>query len=220
MLNVKFLIFNCFCVVFLFGYEANSITGAELEQLKVIDKKIYDLSIQDIDYDYLEIIEFIFKNISYDIKYSKLKITATARSGINSNDTIRDDGTISTNRQNNFIGINLTYPIFDKKESNQRAKEIINIKNLITKDVQDYFKSKLELLELETENKILIQLEIRNKARKLDGVGGFDDWLKTINEIKQNRFKIGYKKLEVIKLKQKLLNYVKPNLMDELKGML
>ena len=62
MLNVKFLILNCFCVVFLFGYEANSVTGAELEQLRVIDKKIYELSVREIDYNF-EKIAFLYLEI-------------------------------------------------------------------------------------------------------------------------------------------------------------
>jgi len=83
-MNVKFLILNCFCVVFLFGYEANSVTGAELEQLKVIDKKIYELSVREIDYSFEKIAFFIFRNLSYDLDYVRLKISSSANIRTNS----------------------------------------------------------------------------------------------------------------------------------------
>jgi len=203
-MNVKFLIINYLLVGLIFGYDANTITLNEIKQLKVIDKNIYDLSSKDTKVDFVQVVHFIFLHLNYDIDFTRLKINATAR---------------ATNKTKT-LGINLTYPIFDRKESNTRAKDIIKLKNDITKNVKSYFKIKLELQELEDEVLILTQLEIRDKARKLDGVGGFNDWLKTINDIKKTKFNIGFKKLELIEAKQILLNYVKPNTTMKLKKIL
>jgi len=219
MLNFKFLMLNIF-IVSLFGYEANSVTADEMEQLKVIDKKIYDLSVCNIDVNYVQVVQFIFLHLGYDIEFTRLKINATAKSSINSRDTTRDDGTTSMNRNNSYVGLNLVYPLFDRKEHNDRKKEIIKVKNDITKNVKNYFKIKFELQELLTESLILKQLEIRDKARKLDGVGGFKDWLATINKIKQTKFDIGFKKLELQETKELLLNYIKPNATNKLKELL
>jgi hypothetical protein len=220
MLNYKFLILNYLLVGLLFGYEAKNITSQELKQLKTIDDEIYKLSTIDIDIKSSEVIFFIFRNISYDLEYSRLKINLIANAKANTTDTKADDGTITTHKTNGYVGINLSYPLFDRKEKNNRIENIIKEKNSITKDVKNYFKIKLELQELEDEVLILTQLEIRDKARKLDGVGGFNDWLKTINDIKKTKFNIGFKKLELIEARQILLNYVKPNAIMKLKKIL
>jgi hypothetical protein len=207
-------------VTFLFGYEAKKVTTDEMRQLQVIDNKIYELSVKDVDVDYLQITRFIFLHLNYDIEFVRLKISSSANMRTNSTDTIRDDGTTSRDRNTASIGINLTYPLFDRKEFNNRKKEIIKVKNDVTKNVKNYFKIKFELEELQSEALILEQLEIRDKARKLDGVGGFKDWLNTINKIKQTKFKIGFKKLELIESKQLLLNYIRPGNRTKLKEML
>ena len=219
-MNVKFLILNCLLVSLVFGYEANSITQAELKQLKKLDKEIYILSTQDSKDNFLEVIHFIYRYLNYDLHYSKLKISSNANLRSSTSNTINNNGSSNSDRNSASIGLSLTFPIFDQKEKMQRRKEIINLKNQITKDVNDYFTTKAEYEELQNQNEILKYIEIRDKARKLDGVGSFNNWFNTMKSIKKNRYDTKYKLLELLQKKQLLLNYVRPNAINKLKELL
>ena len=220
-LRIKKIIFALiFISNFLFGYDANSITKAELKQLKKLDREIYKLSIQDSKDNFLEVIHFIYRHLNYNLNYSRLKISSNANLRSSTSKNNYDSGTTTSDRNSGAISISLTYPIFDPKEKAQRQKEIINIKNQITKDVTDYFTTKAEYEELENQNEILKYIEIRDKARKLDGVGSFNDWFSTMKSIKKNRYDTKYKLLELLQKRELLLNYVNPNATEQLKRLL
>ena len=85
------------------------------------------------------------------------------------------------------------------------------MKQKIIKEVQSYFKLKAKFHDLQIELKILTQLEIRAKARKLDGVGGFKDWLDVIKDIKKVNYDLTLTDLELSEKQQTLTSYVLSN---------
>jgi hypothetical protein len=222
MLSVKFLILNVLFTGVLFGgeYEAKKITKIEYDELQKIDKTIYSLATKTKEYDNVEVANYIYQNLAYDLDFSRLKITSSANLRQSSSDTIYNNTDLTTDRNSYSAGISLTYPLFDKKESNDRKKEIISLKQKIIKEVQSYFKLKSKLDDLKLEYKILTALEIRTKARKLDGVGGFKDWLNVLKDIKKTNHDITDTSLELSQKMQILLSYVKPLNEMKLKGML
>jgi hypothetical protein len=222
MLNVKFLILNVVSIGVLFGgeYEARKITKIEYEDLQTIDKNIYDLSVETKTYDTKKVANFIYLNLGYDLDFTRLKITSSANIRHSSSDTVYSSTDITTDRNSYSTSINLTYPLFDKKESNSRKKDIITLKQKIIKEVQNYFALKAKLHDLQIELKILTALEVRAKARKLDGVGGFKDWLDVIQDIKKNNYDITTTDLELKEKKQILMSYVRVSRQETIKGML
>lgn len=208
----------------LFGtdYEAKKITKVEYQDLKAIDKNIYDLSIEQKSYDTKKVATFIYLNLGYDLDFTRLKITSSAniRHGSTQGTTVYNENGVTTDRNSYSASVNLSYPLFDKKESNDRKKQIITIKQKIISEVRSYFKLKAKLHDLVIEQKILTQLEIRAKARKLDGVGGFKDWLDVIREIKKTNYDLTIVNLEVSEKAQVLMSYVISVRQQSLKGML
>jgi len=211
-MNVKFLILNILLINLLCGseYEAKKITKTEYKKLQKIDKTIYEFSIKTQEYDSVSVANYIYQNLAYDLDFTRLKITSSANLKHNSSDTVYNTTDVETNKNSYSASINLTYPLFDKKESNDRKKQIVTIKQKIIREVQKYFKLKAKLDDLKLEHKILTALEIRAKARKLDGVGGFKDWLDVLKDIKKVNFDITDTSLELSEQKQVLLSYVKP----------
>ena len=223
MFNVKFLILNYLLITLLFSYEANSITKQELQQLKKIDEQIYKLSSNKDDEkedNSLEVIHFIYRNLRYDLDYSKLKITTNANVKSSTTQNSSYENQTTQDKTSGNIMLSLTYPLYDKKEEKQREQEIIKLKNQIAKDVTDYFTLKFEYEELKSENKILKLIETRDKARKLNGMGSFSDWLNTVKSLKKNKYDMKYKHLELIQKKQTLLNYIKLNEINNLENLL
>lgn len=204
----------------LFGYDAKKITHDEFEDLKVIDKNIYDLSIETKVYDIKKVVHFIYTNLGYDLDFTRLKITSSANIKHSSSDTVYNSTDVITDRNSYSASVNLSYPLFDKKESNDRKKQIITLKQKIISEVRNYFKLKAKLHDLQIELKILTLLEIRAKARKLDGVGGFKDWLTVIKDIKKINYDITVTSLELSQKAQVLLSYIIASKQDILKEML
>ena len=221
-MNVKFLILNALLICALFGteYEAKKITKNEYQDLKAIDKNIYDLSVVQKTYDTKKIANFIYLNLAYDLDFTRLKIISSANIRHNSSDTVYNENDRTIDKNSYSASINLSYPLFDKKESNDRKKQIIILKQKIIKEVQNYFKLKAKLHDLQIELKILTQLEIRAKARKLDGVGGFKDWLDVIKDIKKTNYDLTLTDLELKEKMQTLMSYILFSRQQNLKGML
>ena len=219
-MNVKFLILNILLMSGMFGYEATKLTKKEFEELKNIDKKIYDLSLEIKTYDTAKVANYIYLNLGYDLDFTRLKITSSANIRHNSSDTIYNENDITTDKNSYSTSINFTYPLFDKKESNERKKQIITLKQKIIKETQSYFKLKAKLHDLQIEKKILLALEIRAKGRKLDGVGGFKDWLDVLKDIKKVNYDITNTSLELSQKRQILLSYVKSSNEIKLENML
>lgn len=216
MLNVKFLILNVliFGVVlsFVFGadfkadYKANTVTNADKEALKRLDEKLYKLVNETAKKeDQLRVVsDFIYKNLRYDLDYSRVTVTASA-SGTTLNSSTYDG---DTNRNKLQAGITLSYPLFDAKENNERKKTIITVKQKISADVKAYLLLEAKIHDLDIALLIQQQLEIRAKARKLEGVGGFDDWLKIIQEIKKIKEDLSKSTIEKQESKEVLLSYL------------
>jgi len=216
MLNVKFfsqrvlstIILNTLVVVFVFGgdYKANTVTNTDKEALKRLDDKLYKLVNETAKKeDQLRVVsDFIYKNLRYDLDYSRVTVTASA-SGTTLNSSTYDG---DSNRNKLRAGITLSYPLFDAKENNERKKTIITVKQKISADVKAYLLLEAKIHDLEIALLIQQQLEIRAKARKLEGVGGFDDWLKIIQEIKKIKEDLAKSKIEKQESKEILLSYL------------
>ena len=209
-------------VSFLYGldYEAKKMTENEFKKLQKLDRQIYDLSVKQKSYDIKKVVNFIYLNLGYDLDFTRLKITSSANVRHSSSDTVYNSTDTTINKNRYSASLNLSYPLFDKKELNDRKKQIITLKQKIISEVQNYFKLKAKLHDLQTELKILTVLEIRAKARKLDGVGGFKDWLGVIKDIKKTSFDITVASLEVSEKAQVLKSYVIPSRQVALKDML
>ncbi len=217
-MNVKFfsqrvlstIILNVLVLGLLFGtnagagandYQANKITSEDKANLKRLDDKLYKLINKSKSFEDKKISDFIFKNLSYDLDYSRLTVTASTSATTLNSSTYDGD----TNRNKLQAGVTLSYPLFDKKEENDRKKTIITVKQKISSDVKNYL---LLVAKLEDQQIALIinqQLEIRAKARKLEGVGGFDEWLKVISDIKTTKEAISKTVIEKQEAKEILM---------------
>jgi len=223
-MNMKSFIIHIFLLSAVFGaeYESKKITKTEYQDLVDIDKNIYDLSVKIKRYDTNQVAHFIYANLGYDLDFTRLKITSTAnvRHSSAEGTSVYNETEIVTKRNSYSAGLSLTYPLFDKKESNDRKKQIILLKQKIIKEVQSYFKLKAKLDNLQLELKILLALEKRAKARKLDGVGGFNDWLTVIKDIKKANHDITDTNIELSEKSQILISYVIQKKEMKLKDML
>ena len=84
----------------------------------------------------------------------------------------------------------------------------------------DYFLLKAALKDMEMQKEILLDLEIRTKSRKLAAVGSYDDWLKTVNDIRKINMDITKGEIELSESKQILLNFVNAHATAQLEEML
>ena len=209
-----------FSLVYGSDYKAKQITKKDLVDIDLIDKNIYDLSVKQKNYDTKKVATFIYLNLGYDLDFTRLKITSSANIRHSSSDTVYNENDVMTNRNSYSASVNFSYPLFDKKELNDRKKQIITIKQKIISEARNYFKLKAKYEDLKIELKILTQLEIRAKARKLDGVGGFKDWLDVIKNIKKVNYDLTIVNLEVSEKAQVLMSYIIPSRQVALKDML
>jgi hypothetical protein len=195
-------------VVFVFGadYKANTVTNTDKEALKRLDEKLYKLVNKTAKKDdqLKNISDFIYKNLRYDLDYSRLTVTASTTATALNSSTYDGDG----NRNKLQAGITFSYPLFDRKEDNERKKTIITVKQKISTDVKAYLLLEAKIHDLEIALLIQQQLEIRAKARKLEGVGGFDDWLKIIQEIKKIQEDLAKSTIEKQEAREMLLSYI------------
>jgi hypothetical protein len=216
MLNIKFfsqrvlstIILNTLVVVFVFGgdYKANTVTNTDKEALKRLDEKLYKLVNKTAKKDdqLKNISDFIYKNLRYDLDYSRLTVTASASGTSATVESFSGE----TNKNKLRAGITFSYPLFDPKENNERKKTIIAVKQKISADVKAYLLLEAKIHDLEIALLIQQQLEIRAKARKLEGVGGFDDWLKIIQEIKKIQEDLAKSTIEKQEAREILLSYI------------
>jgi len=187
-------------------YKATTVTNSDKETLKRLDEKLYKLvNVQPKKEDQLRVVsDFIYKNLRYDLDYSRLTVTASASSTSATVESFSGE----TNKNKLQAGITLSYPLFDAKENNERKKTIITVKQKISADVKAYLLLEAKIHDLEIALLIQQQLEIRAKARKLEGVGGFDDWLKIIQEIKKIKEDLAKSTIEKQEAREILLSYV------------
>jgi len=203
------------------AYEALSITDKNINDLKTLEKHLYNISTHENSYDYAHVINFIFKNLVYKLDYTLLKIEGkiTAQ-GVKRLQSAETQYTSTSDKSNFIAEVSLTYPILDRQEELQREKNKIQTKQTIINDCQNYFQLKAELKALYTERDMLLDLEVRAKSRKLSGVDSFQNWLKIINNIKNVNEKITLKKLKKIEAKEVLLNLVSLHAKTKLEKML
>lgn len=213
------------CGIFLYltstcqAYEAKKISVENLKSLEKLDNKIYDLSTRKEHFSFAQVSAFIYKNLAYDVDFTLLKLDAVAKARTSKITTSSSTGTV--NDADRFIGeLVLTYPIFDAKESNDMRKKILDTKQSIISKTKDYFLFKAELQDLEIQKEILLDLEIRTKSRKLTAVGSYDDWLKTVNDIRKINMDITKGEIELSESKQILLNFVNTHATAQLENML
>jgi len=221
-MSFKFIILHTifFTCMFASPYEAHKITQKEYKKLQAIDNDIYALSVETKLYNTKEVAHFIYRHLGYDLDFTRFTVTSAASIRHSSSDTVYSDTALITDRNSYSASINLSYPLFDKKELNTRKKQIITLKQKIIKEIQNYFQLKVKKDDLKLELKILTALEVRAKARKLDGVGGFTDWLEVIKNIKKTNYDISIADLELKEKKQILMSYIVKNKREILQEML
>jgi len=200
-------------------YIPNNITKEEYDKLLNIDKELHALAIKEEKYNYAQVANYIYNNLTYDLDYSRFKVVGSA--SIRTTRNLRDQSNVYTDESDRARAqILVTYPFYDAKEANERKQKMMTTKQKIISDTKKYFELKAELEDLRIEKLILQELEIRTKARKLKGVGSFDDWLKVIKDMKDNNFKIVQKKIELSESKQILFSYIAKNKTKTLESML
>ena len=201
------------------AYDAKKINQNDLTALNNLDAKIYDLAIKKIDYSPSQVANFVYKNLAYKPDYSDLTIIGTVQAkGVQQEQSA---ATQYTNESSKFTGmVTLTYPFFDQKETLAREKKIIDTKQEIIKTVRKYFDVKAQIEDLYLQKEIALELETRAKSRKLAAVGSFDEWLKTVEDLRKINKDLTSKELELFENKESLLAMVTPHAKQNLKQML
>lgn len=214
----KEILLCCFLLSSCGAYEAQKIEAHEYEQLKTLEKELYDMSCKKVTYNIAEVANLIFNNLAYKLDYTLLKIesSATARAMTENKST-----TLYTSESDKLSAqITLTYPLLDQKEDMERQKKIIETRQEIVKETKKYFDSKLALHALQIELKKLFMLEVRAKSRKLTAVDSFDNWLKVVDDIQKTNEKISNEELKLFEAKELLLSLVKPHAHESVKALL
>jgi len=211
------LIYSNVCAA---NYDAKNITKKDFAALQKLDKKLYDLAAQKNIYLFSKVSNYIYKNLAYKLDYSLWKVNAkgSLRYVKNLNDNSASQFTRQGSRGK--AEILATYPIWDEKEKKERKKKRVETKQRIITQIRKYFEIKANLHDLEIQKLIFLQLEIRAKSRKLTAVGGFDDWLKVINDIRKINADITDAEIKLSEAKQILISFVKPIAIDALNEML
>ncbi len=214
----KFIIFLLITSCNYAAYEAKKITVENISTLETIDKNLFVLASKKNNFKLNDVANFILRNLAYKRDYSLLKITAraSARAIANKRDTT------TTQEQENRLKaeILLTYPIFSPKEKYEKRKKIIETKQKIFNDTKKYFEIKADLTDLEIQKLIILKLETRNKTRKLTAVGAFEDWLKSINDLRKINKELTDAEINLNEARLILLSYVFRNKQNTLKEML
>lgn len=214
------ILLSLLTVASLNAYDAKIISTDDGKRLKEIDAKLYQLATTKQKYNFKKITDFIIKNLAYKRDYSMLKVDAKASARMIQNDKTRDATALQEEESRLKAEVLLTYPLFDPREKYERKKKIIETKQKLIGDTKKYFDSKIKLDDLEIQKLILLELEIRDKARKLTASGGFNDWLKTIENIRKVNKDIADAKVEMSESRLVLLSYVKDAAKSQLKKML
>jgi len=198
-------------------YMPKHLTAEESQKVNDIDKKLYELASNTKRYDLDLIARFIANNLAYKINYNKFTIVGTASARTVENLT-KNNYTNESDRVQ--AQIKLKYPFYDAKEKNEKLKKMMLSRQKIINEVKKHFKIKLNHNDLETEKLIIERIEIRAKARKIQGIGSFDDWLQVIKDLKKVNYDLALSNIELSENILLLLNYVKKNKQNTLKEML
>jgi len=216
---IKYLFLVAFTLVLNASeYEAKKVTGKDLAALRLIDKKIYDLAVSKEYFNFTSISTFIYKNLAYNLDFTRFKVIGSTSARLTYQDQTEN---LFTNEGNRLRAqVMVTYPFFDAKESNKILEKIVLVKQKIISQVKKYYVIKAKHKDLEIEKLILVRIETRVKARKLQGVGSFDEWLKVIRDIKKVNIDLSLSEIELSEGKQLLLSFVLQNKRTQLGRML
>jgi len=204
---IKYILLVTFTLTLSASYEPKKVTASNLKKLNALDAKLYNLAVKKEDYNCTKVASFIYKNLVYKLDYTLLKVVGSASARGTFQDETQNQFTNEGNRAR--AEVKLTYPFFDAKESNERVAKMMATKQKIITQVKKYFTIKAQYKDLKIEKLILMQVETRAKARKLQAVGSFDDWLKVIRDIKKVNTDLSLSEIELSENKQLLLSYVK-----------
>ena len=186
-------------------YEPKKVTKEDLSDLRKIDAKLFYLANEKKSYKYDAVSSFIYNNLAYDLDFTRFKVVGSASARA----SLQDSENIYTNESNRLRAqVMVTYPFFDAKELNERKQKIITLKQKIINDAQKYFKTKAKHDDLILERLLILKIETRLKARKLQAVGSFDEWLKIIKDLKKVNYDLSVSEIELSQAKQLLLSYV------------
>ena len=214
----KEILLCCFLLSGCGAYEAQKIETNEYEQLKTLEKELYEMAKFKTSYNVAEVANLVFNNLAYKLDYTLLKIesSATARAMTENKST-----TLYTSESDKLSAqITLTYPLLDQKEDMERQKKVIETRQEIVKQTKKYFDSKLALHVLQLDLKKLLMLEVRAKSRKLTAVDSFDNWLKVVDDIQKTNEKISNEELKLYEAKEILLSIAKPHAHESIKALL
>ena len=217
---IKYIIISLllFCTLHATDYKAKQVTKKNLEALQNIDKELYKLATQEESYSFANVSNFIYKNLAYKLDYSLLKIDATG--GLRFIKNVENSSVYTQEGSRAQAEVMLTYPLWDEKEKNERQKKVLDTKQKIISQVKKYFQLKAEYKDLKIQKLILLQLEIRTKARKLTAVGSFDDWLKVLQDLRKVNADTSKTEIELSEAKQLLLSFVRKPAKKQLEEML
>ncbi len=215
---IKYILLLAFTLSLNANYEAKKVTGANLKALNAMDAKLYELAFSKETYNFNEISHFIYQNLAYDLDFTRFKVIGSTSARLTYQDQEENQFTNEGNRLRAQIMV--TYPFFDAKESNERLAKMMTTKQKIISQVKKYFTIKAKHKDLEIEKLILVRVETRAKARKLQAVGSFDDWLKVIRDLKKVNIDLSLSEIELSEGKQLLLSYVLDSKRQQLKEML
>jgi hypothetical protein len=160
------------------------INKKDLEVVKNIDNLAYNLAIKPIKkVNIMKIYSFLKRTKNKEFEYSKVKITTDFKTGYGRGDLLSEDKYYKAY-------LTISYDIFDPKTD----KEINNKKidynlNLLTK-VREYSKAYITCKE---EKQKLEFLEVKQhllKAEYKTAIKYRDDYLKLLNDLQEQKFKV------------------------------
>jgi len=200
-------------------YMPKRITPQDLKDINAIDERLYSLAVEKEEYNFSSVSLFIYNNLAYDLDFTRFKVIGSA--SLRTTRNLKNESNVYTDESDRARAqLMITYPFFDAKENNERLAKMVTTKQKIINAVKSYFKLKAKCKDLEIEKLILLRVETRAKARKLQAVGSFDEWLKVIENIRKINADITQTEIDKSDAEQTLLSYVLSSKRLALKEML
>jgi hypothetical protein len=217
---MKYFLLMAFIVTALNAeYMPKRITSQDLKDLNAIDERLYTLALKKEEYNFSSVSLFIYNNLAYDLDFTRFKVVGSA--SLRTTRNLKNESNVYTDESDRARAqLMITYPFFDAKENNERLAKMVTTKQKIINDVKAYFKLKAKCKDLEIEKLILLRVETRAKARKLQAVGSFDEWLKVIENIRKINADLTQTEIDKSDAEQTLLSYVLSSKRQALKEML
>ena len=172
-------------------YDKNpsKITSEDLKIIKNFDDLSYEIVERKIKpVNIGKIYNFIIKHKKYIHDYSKLKIDITGRAGFGDN--------------SKSIYIEVSYPIFDKKQEKDINNEKLKYNLEILNKVEEYADAIQEIISLKETLEFLRVQQILIKAETKTGIKYRDERIQLLKQIMETKIKLrkAYEKKEVLKI--------------------